>query len=314
MEDLAIDFIDINKDYPGVKALSNFSLKIKKGTIHGLLGPNGAGKSTSMKIAAGLVPASSGDVKICGVDVVQNPIEARALIGILPENPALYLNMTVKEYLRFVYDIHSLKDLSQTKSRVEEVLKKCSLENVSHRIIGNLSKGYKQRVGIAAALVYDAPVIILDEPTVGLDPNAIQEIRELVKSLKEHHTIVLSSHLLHEVSLVCDDVTIINEGQIIKTGSVQQIQKEFKKTFTLFAKIKDLSQDHVDQFIKDFPKVKAEFKSLDDCFELKINADDDSEREEWIKWLAANLRLLEFKEEEVSLEDIFKNLVKENQK
>jgi len=184
----------IGKEYPGRVALSDVSFKVKKGSIHGFLGPNGAGKTTTMKILNGLVVPTTGQFEISGS------------IGFLPENPPLYGNMTVDEYLSFVFSIYekntSLRS-NEIQKRIDSVKEKCGLMNVSNRLIENLSKGYKQRVGIAQALVHSPEIIILDEPTVGLDPVAIVEIRNLIQSLKGSHTILFSSHQLHEVELLC---------------------------------------------------------------------------------------------------------------
>ena len=215
---LAIHLKNITKEYPGIKALNGIDLKVKRGTIHGFLGPNGAGKSTAMNIIAGLTPPSSGEVYIDGEAVLEDDSIAKAKIGLLPEHPPLYLNMRVEDYLNFCQEINGGRDVEDC----QRVIARCGLACVKGRLIGNLSKGFRQRVGIAQSLVFGAKIIILDEPTVGLDPNAIAEVRELILELKADHTILLSTHQLHEVARICDEITIINDGKIIKTGSLLQ--------------------------------------------------------------------------------------------
>ncbi|OUR98492.1 hypothetical protein A9Q84_03520 [Halobacteriovorax marinus] len=210
MEESAIQVSHIQKKFGGVTALEEISFKVSKGSIHGFLGPNGAGKSTTMKIITGILKACDGSVII----------ESKKPIGFLPEHPPLYKNMIVRDFLEFVRDIY------KSNSDIESILSKCGLKHVEKRMIRNLSKGYQQRVGIAQALVVDPEIIILDEPTVGLDPHAIKEMRELILSLKENHTILFSTHQLYEASNLCDEVTIINKGRILKSGKIEDVKKD----------------------------------------------------------------------------------------
>ena len=218
----------VSKEYPGRVAVKNVSFSVKSGSIHGFLGPNGAGKSTTMKMIAGLLPVSAGRIELFGKPIAEQDVSK--YIGMLPENPPLYPDMTVKAYVEFVAKLHHQTDIAR---RVEEVLRDLFLEEVSHRLIGNLSKGYKQRVGLAQALVYDAPFIILDEPTNGLDPQSVVELREFIKKLAQKKTILFSSHILSEVEHLCDEITIINEGEVRASGSMSVIRSAFKKGISL---------------------------------------------------------------------------------
>ena len=225
--------IEINhlvKNYGSKFAVDDISFKVGEGEIVGFLGPNGAGKSTTMNILTGYLSSTSGEAKVGGIDILENPDEAKKLIGFLPEQPPLYVDMTVNEYLNFVYEIKSCK-LNRAK-HLEEVRKVTKIDDVKNRLIRNLSKGYRQRVGIAQALVGNPPVIIFDEPTVGLDPKQIIEIRNLIRSLGKNHTVILSTHILSEVQSVCDRIVIINEGKIIadeKTENITQVVEDNRR-------------------------------------------------------------------------------------
>ena len=218
--------IEINhlvKNYGTKFAVDDVSFKVGEGEIVGFLGPNGAGKSTTMNILTGYLSSTSGEAKVGGIDILENPDEAKKLIGFLPEQPPLYIDMTVQEYLNFVYEIKACK-LNREK-HLEEIRKVTKIDDVKNRLIRNLSKGYRQRVGIAQALVGNPPVIIFDEPTVGLDPKQIIEIRNLIRSLGKNHTVVLSTHILSEVQSVCDRIIIINEGKIIADEKTENITR-----------------------------------------------------------------------------------------
>lgn len=216
--------IEINhlvKKYGGNYAVNDISFSVKTGEIVGFLGPNGAGKTTTMNILTGYLSATSGTAKIAGIDVLENPMEAKKHIGFLPEHPPLYLDMTVKEYLYF---IHGLKKCTlNRKKHIAEICSVMKIDGVANRPISHLSKGYRQRVGIAQALVGNPDILILDEPTVGLDPKQIIEIRNLISSLGKKHTIILSSHILPEVQAVCDRIVIINNGQIVADAKTEDL-------------------------------------------------------------------------------------------
>ena len=227
-----IDIKNLCKSYGDKKAVNSISFNVQKGEILGLLGPNGAGKSTTMNMITGYISISAGCVLVNGVDVLENPMEAKKMIGYLPEQPPLYKEMTVWEYLSFVYDLKKVKLNMSKKEHIEDVLKTVSITDVKNRKIKNLSKGYKQRVGFAQALIGKPEILILDEPTVGLDPNQIMEIRDVIRSLKNEHTIIFSTHILSEVCAVCDRVVIINEGVIACEKAKEEIQiEELEKIF-----------------------------------------------------------------------------------
>lgn len=214
-----IEIKNLTKRYGQINAVNDISLTIKKGEILGFLGPNGAGKSTTMNILTGYLSPTSGSVTIDGFDIMDSPQEAKKLIGYLPELPPLYQDMTVIEYLRFISELKSVP-MKQRKRQLDEILSLIKLEDMQKRLIKNLSKGYKQRVGFAQALVGNPQVLVLDEPTVGLDPKQIIEIRKLIGALRHEHTIILSTHILQEVNAVCSSVAVINKGKIAATGSV----------------------------------------------------------------------------------------------
>ena len=218
-----IELNNLTKYYDNFRALDNINLKVEKGEILGLLGPNGAGKTTAMRILSCFIPATSGTAKVAGFDVFDDSIEVRRRLGYLPETPPLYLDMTVGSYLDFVGKIREIS-YKERSNRIDSVAERLGLQDYKDRIIGTLSKGYRQRVGLAQAMIHNPEVLILDEPTVGLDPNQIIEIRELIKSLAQQHTVILSTHILSEVSASCNRVVIINEGQIVAEDSVDNLE------------------------------------------------------------------------------------------
>jgi len=216
------------KSYGKIKALDDISFSVKKGEILGFLGDNGAGKSTTLNIITGYLYPGEGTVKIDGEDVLENPLKARKKIGYLPEIPPLYLDMTVLSYLKFVYDLKKIKTENK-EEHIEKICEKVGISDVKGRLIKNLSKGYKQRVGLASALLGDPPIIILDEPSVGLDPRQVVQMRELIKNLGKEHTVVLSSHILSEVQEICSRILIINKGKIIADDSTEGILKKLSQ-------------------------------------------------------------------------------------
>ncbi len=298
--ELAIEISKLSKAYPGRNALNEISFSVKKGSIHGFLGPNGAGKSTTMKILSGLIPPTSGEFKVNG------------RVGFLPEHPPLYLNMTVKNYLEFVLSIYS--DKPKNYAAVEQVISKTGLSSVEERLIGNLSKGFQQRVGIAQAIVHSPEMIILDEPTVGLDPVAINEIRALILELKKDHTILFSSHQLHDVELLCSDITLINHGEIVVTGPLQSIIEGIKTRLNIKAKVESFSET-------DRTKMMSHFKLesvhvVRDVDQNQVNLEivalaDEKIKKELSRFLSQeNIGLLEFTEVKIDLEELFNKMVK----
>ncbi len=217
-----IEVKHLSKSYGGFVAVSDISFKAESGQILGFLGPNGAGKTTTMRIITGYMPATSGTVVIDGLDIFANSLAARRRIGYLPEIPPLYSDMRIESYLRFVAKLRNVKR-SAVDRAVDHVMEVCGLSDMAGRICGQLSKGYRQRVGIAQALIHDPPVLVLDEPTIGLDPRQIHEIRELIRGLAGNRTIVLSTHILPEVSQICDRVVIINDGRIVLEEQLSEL-------------------------------------------------------------------------------------------
>ncbi len=306
-----IEIKKLTKNYGRVKALNNLDFTVEKGEIVGFLGPNGAGKSTTMNIIAGYIPSSQGTVRVGGYDIHENPGEVKKRIGYLPELPPLNPNMTVREYMDFVSDLKRVEKKDK-KARYAEVLEVTSLADVSHRLIRNLSKGYKQRVGLAQALIGNPEVLILDEPTVGLDPKQIIEIRKLVKDLGKEHTIILSSHILPEVSAVCSRVVIISKGEIIAVDTPGNLSKSFNKhsslqieavgpsslIISLLTRIDGVNQVHVQ---------KEEGETA--TYILDTKTDGDIRGEVSFALARDGYKLLELKSIDISLEDIFIQLV-----
>src|SRR6059058_1262007 len=220
-----IEVSHLVKSYRDLKAVQDVTFKVEKGEILGFLGPNGAGKTTTMRMITGVLPPTSGSVKVAGFDVFEQPMEVKKRIGYLPETPPVYTDMTVRAYLRFIAEIKGVPRKAR-EAEVDRVATKTNSDKFVHRVIGNLSKGQRQRVGLAQALLGDPEVLILDEPTVGLDPAQIIEVRELIKSLAGKHTIILSTHILPEVSMVCDGVIIIHRGRIVAQGTESELVQQ----------------------------------------------------------------------------------------
>jgi ABC-2 type transport system ATP-binding protein len=235
----------VTKEYPGRVAVDSVSFCVKKGSIHGFLGPNGAGKTTTMRMIAGLLPPTTGSITLFGDQVTPGDKKLKNQLGLLPENAPLYPDMTVEDYLKFVGKLHLVKNIPE---RLDRMLVDLSLKDVRKRLIGNLSKGYRQRVGLAQAILYDAPFLILDEPTNGLDPQSVVELREFIRGLAKEKTILFSSHILSEVEQICDHITIIHQGKIRASGNLPEIHKRFRQGLVIRLglstgeKIPDLSQ------------------------------------------------------------------------
>lgn len=292
------------KIYGKQKAVNHISFEAKSGEIIGFLGPNGAGKSTTMKIATGYLPPTEGSVKVCGYEVSKNSMQVRRNIGYLPEHNPLYLDMYVKEYLQFIGNLHGIKG-KKLKERLEEIITLCGLGIEQSKKIVQLSKGYRQRVGLAQALIHNPPVLILDEPTTGLDPNQIVEIRNLIKAIGKEKTVVFSTHIMQEVQAICDRAIIINLGEIVADSPVaalQNIQKS-EKTFLLeFEQSVDIAALLTVEGI-----LRSETLSEK---KYRIFASADKEvRGEIFKFAAEkNWVLLGLQQEESSLESIFQQL------
>lgn len=305
-----IEVVNLSKHYGDKKAVDGISFKAESGEILGFLGPNGAGKSTTMNILTGYISSTDGKALIDGIDILEDPIKAKAKIGYLPELPPLYMDMTVKEYLNFIYDLKKCKLPRNT--HLQDICKLVKIDNVYKRIIKNLSKGYKQRVGLAQALVGNPPVLILDEPTVGLDPNQIIEIRSLIKKLGKNHTVILSSHILSEVQAVCDRIVVINQGKIVADDTANNLSQSLSNDHRLLVRI-DGPKDEVLKLIKTIPGVETVIINTEvekGVWEYRIEAGEGNDiRRELFKRLAQrNWYLLSSKSTELSLEDIFLKL------
>lgn len=298
-----IEVEHLSKIYGSTTAISDVDFQVEKGEILGFLGPNGAGKTTTMRILSGYIPATTGTARIAGYDVHQQSLEVRRRIGYLPENPPLYPEMTVESFLHFVARIKGISS-GDRNARVDLVLEKCQLLEKRKVIIRKLSKGYKQRVGIAQAIVHDPPVIILDEPTVGLDPQQIIEVRNLIKSLAGEHTIILSTHILPEVSITCDRATIINRGRIVANNittatpasSSYEIEIEGDATALL-------------EIIQRLPEVKAGEKVSDNLLKIAGQAGTNLGAELARIVVNNGYNLLEMRRTRKTLEDIFLEVI-----
>lgn len=225
MDNLTVEAVELTRLYGGREAVSNVSFTVKQGEVLGFLGPNGAGKSTTMKMLTGNLAPSAGSVKICGVDMIENPREAKALIGYLPEMRPLYKEFTVDEYLTIAARLHNVSG-KHIKKAVEKAKERCGLGHMSKRLIENLSNGYQQRVGIAQAIIHNPMVVILDEPTVGLDPIQIRDIRALIREIGGEHSVILSTHILPEVEMVCGHVQIIDKGKLVFNGGIDVLKRQ----------------------------------------------------------------------------------------
>lgn len=248
-----IEVKNLVKQYGTHKAVNGISFSVQEGEILGFLGPNGAGKSTTMNIITGYLSATDGTVTVNGYDILEDPDNAKRSIGYLPELPPLYMDMTVKEYLQFMYDLKKCK-LPRAK-HLAEICKLVKIDHVYGRLIKNLSKGYRQRVGFAQALIGDPKVLILDEPTVGLDPTQIMEMRSLIKRLGKHHTVILSSHILSEIESVCDRIVIINQGKIVADDTAAALSEAYSEDRRLFVTIAG-PQREVTQLLETLPHVE----------------------------------------------------------
>ena len=302
---MSISVNNLSKNYGSQKAVNQISFTVNKGEIVGFLGPNGAGKSTTMKIITGYLPASTGSAIVCGLPVIENSNETKKKIGYLPEANPLYFDMYVREYLDFVTNIHAVKN---KKDKIEEVIKTVGLTVEANKKIGQLSKGYKQRVGLAAALIHDPEVLILDEPTSGLDPNQIVEIRAVIKKLGENKTVLFSSHILQEVQAICDRVIIINKGKIVADDLLDNLlgKKHFNE---LRLEIKEEMNKEIFEEIENIEQLNA------NTWLFKTDNADALKRKLIEITLKENLNIVSLQSETVgSLEDIFRTLTSAEQK
>lgn len=305
-----INVVGLSKRYGTHLAVKDVNFNIKKGEVIGFLGPNGAGKSTIMNILTGYLSMTQGKVEVDGFDVVEYPEEAKRRIGYLPEIPPLYTDMKVREYLNFIYDLKKVK--FPKKAHVDEVLRLVKIDNVQNRLIKNLSKGYRQRVGFAQALIGNPDVLILDEPTVGLDPKQIIEIRNLIGRLGKNHTIILSSHILSEIQAVCKRVIIINRGQIIADDTAENLAFKLSSDKTLLARIACAEDDMLStlQTVKGVKSVASLGQMERGTFDFIIEPEEGEDVRSAVfdRVVSRGKKLLVLKDNKLSLEQIFLRL------
>lgn len=298
---MSIEVKNVTKIYGKQKALDNVSFTVEPGSIVGFLGPNGAGKSTMMKIITCFIPQSAGEVKVCDFDVINNPLDVKRQVGYLPEHNPLYLDMYVKEYLDFIGGVHKIDN---RKARVKEMIDIVGLEIEQNKKIGALSKGYRQRVGLAQAMIHDPKVLILDEPTTGLDPNQLEEIRNLIKNIGKEKTIMLSTHIMQEVEAICDKTIIINQGKIVANDKTRDLGQQEKANLVLMVEFdKEANANHLKN-IAGVVKVKKHKENT-----WAFGVDNDKVRNNIFQYaMEHDLVVLTMQKETQNLEAIFKKL------
>lgn len=317
-----IEVSNLIKQYGKDIAVNDISFTVNEGEILGFLGPNGAGKSTTMNIITGYIAPTSGTVRICGYDIIDEPQKAKSKIGYLPEIPPLYVNMTVDEYLDFVCDIKKISkgDKKDVLEKIKDIVK---ISHVSNKIIKNLSKGYKQRVGIAQALIGNPEILILDEPTVGLDPKEIIEIRDFIKTLGKNHTVILSSHILSEISAVCDRVLILNKGVIVAQDTTENLSENLSRNHKMNISVKG-DKENIKTALENEQSIVSVIQQGEnekDTYQFIVEASENCDIREVIfdNAIKNNYKILGMNPVEMSLEDIFlkvtdieDNSIKEN--
>lgn len=307
-----IEVSELTKRYAGHTAVDNISFTVERGEIVGLLGPNGAGKSTTMRILSSFLPATSGTARVAGLDVFYDSLEVRRRIGFMPENNPLHVEMRVREYLKFRARVKGLS-IRQSRERVDTVMEQCGITDVSRRLIGQLSKGYKQRVGLADALLHEPDLIILDEPTIGLDPHQIRAVRALIKGLAQQHTVLISTHILPEVEMTCSRVLIMYEGRILAADSTENLQRTMSKDGQIVAEI-SASPEQLHECWSQIPEVESfNISALDGSFQrCALTAKEGLDLRPMIFEIAKlnNWGLRELTRSRHSLEDIYVQVTK----
>jgi ABC-2 type transport system ATP-binding protein len=300
---MSISVKHLTKYYGEQAAVDNISFEAKNGEILGFLGPNGAGKSTTMKIITSFIPATEGSVEVCGLDIKKHSLEIRKKIGYLPENNPLYLDMYVKEYLNFVGKIYKVKKL---KDRVAEVIELVGLQKEQHKVIGQLSKGYRQRVGLAQAIIHDPEVLILDEPTSGLDPNQLSEIRELIRKIGKKKTVMLSTHIMQEVEAICDRVIIIKNGKLVANAKASELQSNDSSQVVFVEFDSEISRN----VLAKVPNISRVEEITKTTFLVKSDSEIDLRKTIAAYAQEKNLLILTIRKEEKTLEEVFKDYTK----
>ena len=299
---MSIEVSNLLKTYGEQRAVNNISFKINKGEIVGFLGPNGAGKSTTMKILTGYLQQTAGTALVCGINVSNEPLETKKKLGYLPEANALYFDMYVKEYLSFVAEVHKVRN---PKQAIKKVIELVGLTVESKKKIGQLSKGYKQRVGLAAALIHDPEVLILDEPTSGLDPNQIIEIRDVIKKQGQNKTVLFSSHILQEVEAICDRVIIINKGELVADDKLSSLQRGNRNNHSVLVQFKEPIDKSL---LENFSDVSTIMELQAAHYKLQTSNPESVRKQILQLALQHNLNIVSLQSESQSLEDVFRTL------
>lgn len=302
---MSVKVEQLTKVYQTQKAVDQISFEAKKGEVLGFLGPNGAGKTTTMKIITCFIPQTDGNVNVCGYDTQTSPMEVRQRIGYLPEHNPLYKDMYVKEYLSFVGGLHKVLN---KKQKVAEMIDRVGLGREQHKLIGALSKGYRQRVGLAQAMLHDPDVLILDEPTSGLDPNQLVEIRKLITDLGKEKTVIFSTHIMQEVQAICDRVLIINRGKVVANDSVEALADRISGSTIVTVEFLEKTQK---EFLKKIKKVNSIESLGNNQWKLSANLKEDIRKDIFDFAVQNNLTLLGMKKEVYSVEDVFQELTKD---
>ena len=312
-----IEVKNVTKKYGNFLALDNISFEIKEGEIIGLLGPNGAGKSTTMNIITGYIEQTSGDVTVAGYDMLKKAKKAKREIGYMPEGVPLYTDLTVKEFVTYMAELKKVNK-KEKKEKVQNVLKQVGIDDVQNKLIRNLSKGYKQRVSMAGALVGDPKILILDEPTVGLDPKQVTEIRALIKKFGKKHTVIISSHILSEISQICNKVIIINKGKIVAIDKPENLEKKVTGSNTVYVTVedKDNKMKGIKKKIKELKSVKLVKKNEDKTKEYVLEADKDVDirKKVFEEFAKEGITIFEMKKADTTLEDAFMKIIEKGGK
>lgn len=307
-----IEVKNITKKYGSFTAVDNISFKVKDGEIIGLLGPNGAGKSTTMNTITGFIEQTDGEVIVNGYDTVKKAKRARSQIGYMPEGVPLYTDLTVKEFITFMAELRKLKR-NDKKEKVQKIMEQTGLKEMQNKLIKNLSRGQKQRVSLAGALIGDPEVLILDEPTVGLDPKQITEIRSLIKELGKNHTVILSSHILSEVSQICDKVIIINKGKIVAEDTPENLEKRVAENNIVYVTVEDPENKIEKLKIDGIKEIKLVAKHKDKTIKYEVigQKDEDIRKKIFSEFAKEGITIFEMKKPEVTLEDAFMKIIGE---
>lgn len=308
---------NVTKKYGKFEALKGISFEVKEGEIVGLLGPNGAGKTTTMNIITGFIEQTTGNVIVDGINVLKKPGEAKKIIGYMPEGVPLYSDLTVKEFVKYMAELKRV-DKKETKEKVQKALEDVGLLDVENKLIRNLSRGYKQRVSLAGTLVSNPKVIILDEPTVGLDPKQVTEIREVIRKLGKEHTVILSSHILSEVSQVCNRVIIMNKGEVLAVDTPENLEQKVLNKNVIYVTVED-SENKVTEMkekIEGIKEIKLEKTNEDGTkqYVIEVEGENDIRKTIFASFAKENLTIFEMKKADISLEEAFMKLIEKGEK